>query len=101
MSQGMERRVVITGMGAITPIGAGKEGFWEGLKSGRSGVQRVDDLFDLTGVEAKIGAPIRNFDPLNYMDKKRARRLGRSTQFAMAAARQALEDSLLNLERED
>ncbi|OGF53137.1 MAG: beta-ketoacyl-[acyl-carrier-protein] synthase II [Candidatus Fraserbacteria bacterium RBG_16_55_9] len=97
----MERRVVITGMGAITPIGAGKEGFWEGLKSGRSGVQRVDDLFDLTGVEAKIGAPIRNFDPLNYMDKKRARRLGRSTQFAMAAARQALEDSLLNLERED
>ena len=97
----MERRVVITGLGAITPIGAGKESFWEGLRSGRSGVQRVDDLMDLTGVEAKIGAPVRNFDPLNYMEKKRARRLGRSTQLAMAAARQALEDSRLNLERED
>jgi 3-oxoacyl-[acyl-carrier-protein] synthase II len=96
-----ERRVVITGIGAITPIGVGVEGFWEGLKAGRSGVQRVDDLVDLEGVEAKIGAPVRDFDPLDYMDAKRARRLGRSTQLAIAAARQALEDSGLDLERAD
>ncbi len=93
-----ERRVVITGLGAITPIGIGKEGFWEGLKAGRSGVQRVDDLIDLSGIEAKIGAVVRSFDPLEYMDKKRARRLGRSTQLAIAATRQALQDSCLNLE---
>ncbi len=101
MSQGIQRRVVITGIGAITPIGVGKEGFWEGLKSGRSGVQRVDDLVDLKGIESKIGAPVRHFDPLAYMDKKRARRLGRSTQLAIAATRQALEDSRLDLESED
>lgn len=101
MSQGTQRRVVITGIGAITPIGVGKEGFWEGLKSGCSGVQRVDDLVDLEGIESKIGAPVRNFDPLDYMDKKRARRLGRSTQLAIAATRQALEDSRLDLESED
>jgi 3-oxoacyl-[acyl-carrier-protein] synthase II len=101
MSPGMQRRVVITGIGAITPIGVGREDFWEGLKAGRCGVQRVDDLVDLEEVEVKIGAPVRDFDPLHYMDKKRARRLGRSTQLALAAARQALEDSCLNLERED
>lgn len=93
--------MVITGIGAITPIGIGKEGFWEGLKSGKSGVQRIDDLVDLTGVEVKIGAPVRDFNPLDYMDKKRARRLGRSSQFALAATRQALQDASLNLERED
>lgn len=97
----MQRRVMITGVGAITPIGAGKQDFWEGLKSGRSGVQRVDDLMNLEGVEAKIGAPVRTFDPLNYMDKKRARRLGRSTQLAISAARLAIADSMLDLENED
>lgn len=96
-----ERRVVVTGIGAITPVGMGREGFWEGLKTGRSGVQRVDDLVDLEGIEVKIGAPVRDFDPLAYMDKKRARRLGRSTQLILAAARLALGDSCLNLGRED
>jgi len=96
-----ERRVVITGLGVISPIGLSKEQFWEGLKAARSGVVRVDDLIDLSGIEVKIGAPVKNFDPLDFMDKKRARRLGRATQFAIAAAALALKDSHLNLERED
>ena len=95
------RRVVVTGVGAITPIGHGREGFWQGLKEGRSGTQRVDDLIDLEGIESKLGAPVRDFDPLEYMDKRRARKLGRSTQLAIAAARLALEDSGLPLENED
>ena len=96
-----DRRVVITGLGVISPIGLSKEQFWEGLKAARSGVVRVDDLIDLSGIEAKIGAPVKSFDPLDFMDKKRARRLGRATQFAIAASALALKDSALNLERED
>jgi 3-oxoacyl-[acyl-carrier-protein] synthase II len=96
-----ERRAVITGLGVVTPLGLGKEEFWRGLKEGRSGVRRVDDIVNLEGINAKIGAPVVGFDPLNYMEKKRARRLGRSTQLAMAAARLALQDAHLDLERED
>lgn len=96
-----DRRVVITGLGVISPIGINKEQFWEGLKAARSGVVRVDDLIDLSGIEVKIGAPVKSFDPLDFMDKKRTRRLGRATQFAIAAAALALKDSNLNLERED
>ncbi len=95
------QRVVITGLGAITPIGLGVREFWAGLKEGRSGVERVDDIVNLEGIEAKIGAAIREFDPLNYIDKKRARRLGRSTQLAMAAAKEAIESSGLNLATAD
>lgn len=96
-----ERRAVITGLGAVTPLGIGKVEFWRGLKEGRSGVRRVDDIVNLEGIAAKIGAPVVGFDPLDYMDKKRARRLGRSTQLAMAATRLALQDAHLDLERED
>ncbi len=96
-----DRRVVITGLGVISPIGLSKEQFWEGLKAARSGVVRVDDLIDLSGIEVKIGAPVKSFDPLDFMDKKRARRLGRATQFAIAASALALKDSALHLERED
>lgn len=96
-----EKRVVITGIGVIAPIGIGKERFWQGLAEGRSGVSRVDDLIDLKDVGAKIGAYNRDFDPLHFMDKKRARRLGRSTQLALAAAKLALEESRLDLRREN
>ena len=96
-----KRRVLVTGLGALTPIGHGKDGFWEGLKAARSGGRRIDDLMDLEGVESKIGAPVRDFDPLDYMEVKRARRLGRSTKLALAATYQALQDARLDLERED
>ncbi|MCS6902869.1 MAG: beta-ketoacyl-ACP synthase II [Candidatus Bipolaricaulota bacterium] len=95
------RKVVITGIGVITPIGMGKDAFWQGLAEGCSGVGRVDDLIDLKDVGAKIGAYIRDFDPLQFMDKKRARRLGRSSQLALAATRLALDDGRLDLSGED
>jgi 3-oxoacyl-[acyl-carrier-protein] synthase II len=91
------RTVVVTGIGVVTPIGTGKEAFWQGLIVGRSGVGRVDDLIDLQEVGAKIGAYNRDFDPLRFMDKKRVRRLGRSSQMALAAAKLALEESRLDL----
>ncbi len=95
------KRVVITGVGAVTPIGIGKEAFWEGLLLGKSGVARIDDIVDLTDIPVKIGAYIREFDPLQFMDKKRARRLGRSSQLALAATKLALEDSRIELSQED
>lgn len=95
------RRVVITGIGAVTPVGIGKEAFWEGLASGKSGVTRIDDIIDLTGIPVKIGAYIREFDPLQFIDKKRARRLGRASQLALAATKLALEDGRLDLAQED
>jgi 3-oxoacyl-[acyl-carrier-protein] synthase II len=95
------QRVVITGLGAITPIGLGVKEFWAGLKNGCSGAQRMDEIVNLDGVESKIGAPVKNFDPHNYMDKKRARRLGISTRLAIAAAKEAIESSGLKLDSED
>jgi 3-oxoacyl-[acyl-carrier-protein] synthase II len=89
----MTRRVVVTGLGPITPIGIGKDAFWDGLRDGRSGVCRVDDRIDLEGIDVKIGAPVRDFDPLQFMDPKHARRIDRSAQFALAASSLALTDS--------
>jgi len=87
------RRVVVTGVGPITPIGQGKSAFWQSLREGRSGVQNVNDLIDLSGVDVRIGAPIRDFDPHHYMDRRRARRIDRTVQFALAAARLAFNDA--------
>ncbi len=89
----MSRRVAVTGLGPITPIGIGKDAFWEGLRSGRSGVRRVDDHLDLEGIDVKIGAPVRDFDPLAFLDAKHARRVDRSAQFALAASSLALRDA--------
>lgn len=92
----MPRRVVVTGVGTITPIGTGKQAFWEGLQAGRSGVRRVDDQIDLSGIDVLIGAPVVDFDPLSYMDRRRARRIDRATQFALAATHLALADAELS-----
>ncbi|MCX6091560.1 MAG: beta-ketoacyl-ACP synthase II [Candidatus Bipolaricaulota bacterium] len=89
----MTRRVAITGLGPITPIGIGREAFWDGLSSGRSGVCRVYDVVDLDGIDVKIGAPVRDFDPLAFMDAKHARRVDRSAQLALGASSLALEDA--------
>lgn len=95
------RRVVITGIGVATPIGIGKEAFWKGLMGAKSGVSRIDDLVNLAEIPVKIGAYNRDFDPLQFMDKKRARRLGRSTQLAFAATKLALEDSQFDPSKEN
>ena len=93
----MRNRVVVTGVGPITPIGIGVDAFWEALQSGRSGVRNVEDVVDLAGIDVKIGAPVDGFDPIDYIDAKKARRLDRSSQFALAAARLALHDGDIDL----
>ena len=89
----MGRRVVVTGLGPLTPIGTGKTAFWEGLRSGASGIRDVGDMLDLSGIEVHIGAPVCDFDPLDHLDAKRARRIDRSAQFALAATTLAFEDA--------
>ena len=97
----MANRVVVTGVGPLTPIGIGVDVFWENLQAGRSGVRNVEDLVDLSGIDVKIGAPVDGFDPTNFVDAKKARRLDRSSQFALAAAKLALDDGNIDLEQCD
>jgi len=94
------RRVVVTGIGAVTPVGSGVNGLREGVRAGRSAVDRIT-RFEARGFSSQIAAEVRDFDPLRYMDHKRARRLDRFAQFSVAAARQAVEDAALRLEDED
>jgi len=89
----MGERVAITGLGPVTPLGEGRDAFWQALRSGQSAVRRVDDLIDLDGVEAKLGAPITQFDPSAYIEPRKARRLDRSAQFSLAAADLAVRDA--------
>lgn len=95
-----ERRVVITGLGVVTPIGTGKNAFWEANIKGISGVD-VIDIFDVSNHEAKIAATIKDFDPLKYMPSLVAKRTDRFTQLGLAAAKLAIEDTNLALEKED
>lgn len=94
------RRVVVTGIGAVTPIGSGAAGLLVGLRQARSAVGPVT-RFDPSGFACRIAAEVHDFDPLQYMDSKRARRLDRFAQFSVAAARQAVADAALHLEDED
>lgn len=96
----MRNRVVITGMGAVTPLGTGVEAFREGLRSGRSGVGPIT-RFDASGLETRIGAEVRDFNPLDFIDRKEARRMDRFVQFAIAAAQMALADAGLDLDHVD
>ena len=97
----MARRIAVTGVGPISPIGTGVAAFWENLSSGKSGVRRVDDRVDLDGIDVKIGAPVDGFDPHEYIDPKKARRLDRSAQFALAATTLALQDAGIDVEQVD
>jgi len=94
------RRVVVTGIGAITPIGSGREGLWTGLQLGKSAVRRLT-RFDPTPFRSQLAAEICDFDPLDYLDARRARRLDRFSHLAIAASRQALDDSQLDLKQID
>jgi 3-oxoacyl-[acyl-carrier-protein] synthase II len=94
------KRVVITGLGAITPIGIGKEEFWNSLIQGKSGIGYIT-RFDTTDYDTKIGAEVKDFDPTDYIDKKEAKRMDRFTQFAVAATKLALEDGNIDLEKEN
>jgi len=86
------RRAVVTGLGAITPLGLDAESYWQGLLAGRSGAGPIT-LFDATDFPSRIAAEVKGFDPSHYMDHKMVRRSGRFAQFGTAAARQALESA--------
>lgn len=88
----MPRRVVITGVGVMSPIGANKETFWANCLSGISGVKRIT-AFDVSKLRTQIAAPVDDFDPLKYMDRSIARRSDRFAQFAIAATAMAMDDS--------
>ena len=91
----MKKRVVITGMGTISPLGNTVESFWEGISKGDSGIDTIT-RFDMTDFDAKIAAEVKNFDPQDYMDKKEARRMDRYTQYALAATSMAVKQSGLD-----
>lgn len=86
------RRVVVTGMGAITPVGNTVQESWENLKAGKNGIGPIT-LFQTENLKAKLGAEVKNFDPLAYMERSEMLRSDRFTQFAVAAAQQAVEES--------
>ncbi len=86
------RRVVVTGIGAITPIGHGKDGLWEGVRTGKTGVVAIS-RFDTSQIHTKVAAQIDDFDPLDYFDSKLARRMDRFAQLGLAACDQAIKDS--------
>ena len=88
----MRRRVVITGMGAVTPIGSTIEDFWNGLIEGRNGISYIE-RFDTSDHVTKFAGEIKDFDPQRYIDRKLARRMDLFTQYAVAAAKMAIEDS--------
>lgn len=94
------RRVVVTGMGAITPIGNSVEEFWSGIKEGKTGFGPIT-YFDTADYRCKLSAEVKDFDPTQYMDKKSARRMEQFCQFAVAAAGQAIADAGLIMEQED
>ena len=96
----MSRRVVITGLEAITPIGNNVDDFYAGIKEGRIGFDNIS-RFDTTDFRVKIAAEVKDFAPENYMDKKAARRMEPFCQYAVAAAGEAIKDSGLEIEKED
>ena len=96
----MSRRVVVTGMGAITPIGLSVEEFWSGVKRQEVGIDFITK-FDATEYKAKLAAEVKGFDASQFMDFKSAKRMELFCQYAVAAAKEAIEDSGLNMENED
>ena len=92
----MKRRVVVTGLGCITPIGTGLNTFWEALLAGKSGIDYITK-FDTTDYPTKIAAEVKDFVPENYIDKKEVKKMDRFTQFAVAASHLAVEDAELKI----
>ena len=96
----MNNRVVITGIGVISPIGTGKDAFWQALLEGKNGIGKIT-RFDATDYGAQIAGEVKDFDPKDYIDRKEARRMDRYAQFAVAATGMALKDAALDLDKED
>lgn len=96
----MKKRVVITGMGVVSSLGNGTEEFWNSLKEGKCGISEVTK-FDVSNMTTKVAAMVEDFKPTDFIDRKEAKRMDRYTQFAMAAAKMAVESSGLDLEKID
>ena len=96
----MERRVVVTGIGALTPLGTGAQETWEAMCAGRSGITRIT-LFDASGFASQVAGEVKGFDPAAWMDPREARHCDRFAQFAVAAAGMAVTDSGLDLAASD
>jgi 3-oxoacyl-[acyl-carrier-protein] synthase II len=94
------RRVVVTGLGLVSPVGIGVEASWSALVAGKSGIGPIS-LFDASTFPTRIAGEVKNFDPTQFMDRKEARRNDRFIQFALAAADMAIKDSGLDLAKED
>lgn len=91
------KRVVVTGLGALTPIGNTKDEFWEGLVSGKSGAAPIT-YFDTEKFKTKFACEIKNFNPTDFLDRKEARKMDKFAQYAMVAADEAIADAKLNLD---
>lgn len=96
----MSRRVVVTGLGAVTPIGNNVDDFWTSVKAGKIGFDHITK-FDTTDYKCHIAAELKDFNPQDYMDRKAAKRMEPFSQYAVAAAKQAIDDSGLDIEKED
>lgn len=96
----MERRVVITGLGAITPIGNNVQEFWNGIKEGKCGIDEIT-RFDASNYKVKLAAEVKEYNAEDYFDRRNAKRLDRFSQFAIIAAREAWNDSKLDREKEN
>ena len=96
----MKRRVVVTGIGVVSPVGLNINDFWSILIAGKSGVDNIT-YFDATDFDTKFAAELKGFDPLNYMDRKLSQRVDPFTQYALVASEEAIVDSGLNLEKID
>src|SRR4030042_201983 len=94
------RRGVITGMGAITPLGNSIPEFWEACVDGKSGIDYVTQ-FDASSYPYRFTGEVKGFDPLDHMERREARRMSRFSHFAVAASREALQNAELDLERQD
>ena len=90
-----EHRVVVTGLGAVTPIGVGLEEFWEGLKAGRNGISKVTH-FDPSDFRSQMAAEVKNFNPEEWIDEKSVERMDRFIHFAMASSTMAIKDAGLD-----
>ena len=99
MTERSGRRVVVTGLGALTPLGLDMESTWEGLVDGRSGIASIT-AFDASAFTCPIAGELKGFEPTDYVDAKLLRRIDRSSVLAMAASRQAVQDAQLDLERQ-
>ncbi|GLC30244.1 beta-ketoacyl-ACP synthase II [Clostridium omnivorum] len=94
----MKRRVVITGMGAVTSLGIGANKLWQSIKSGKCGINRIERV-DVSELPTKVGAEVKDFNPNDFIDKKEVKRTDRFAQFALASAQMAIEDSRLDLDK--